>query len=115
VWINSVLLIFWKKTPPLTLENLIGFDLSLNIHYIGKQLLDPVDGNIRDAKARENIRKRLAGLLLLRAAYGMDMELIDCRSVDESEEAALLKKKDAAEMRKLVYEAGEGKIDRKGR
>jgi predicted transcriptional regulator len=61
-----------KKTPPpLTIENILGFDLSFRIDYKGKELLKQLYRSFtKDSESElHKIGKRLVGTILLRLAY----------------------------------------------
>jgi hypothetical protein len=97
-WHGEYELKFTKENPPpLTIENILGFDLSLRIDYEGKELL-------RQAKPEElyKIGRRLVGSVLLKLAYSEEGEseystadviplLVKSRLLDEKDAQALIR------------------------
>ena len=91
-----------KKPPPLTLENILGFDLSVTFRFPGKLLDPPKEGLPTKTwiESKRKIEKLLVGALLLRIASGNTM---DCEFgvFEHFEKAGLIKKEDADTIEKL--------------
>jgi hypothetical protein len=65
-----------EAPSPLTLESVLGFDMSVTIGHHGKErFLGRGVPSASEMKERFLITKRLVGALLLRAAYNRDLEL----------------------------------------
>jgi hypothetical protein len=65
-----------EAPPPLTVESILDFDVSMTIRYQGKdRFLRRGVPTASEAKERHLIMKRLVGALLLRAAYNWNLEL----------------------------------------
>jgi hypothetical protein len=58
-----------KDAPPLTLENMMGFDITFTVSYEGSRLRNFGDQPIRQLLSREQMKDRVVGWLLLEIAY----------------------------------------------
>lgn len=81
-----------KKRP--TLEDLLGFQLSMAIEYDGKRILADLG---TDVKERRRIAKRFVGAILLGPASG-DYDESDADSICLLQNAGLISERDAAEV-----------------
>lgn len=58
-----------EEPPPLSLENILGFDITLTVSYNGSKLRTPPESTLRALLNRQNMQNRLVGWLLLEIAY----------------------------------------------
>lgn len=82
------------KPPPLTVESLLGFDISLTIQYDGKWL-----AKSQDVKVIRQVSRRLAGAILLPLGTSMAPDYPPSYLITLLENGNLLDKKDADRIR----------------
>jgi predicted transcriptional regulator len=92
-----------KKPPPLTVENILGFDLSMSIRYDGTRLLKPATSRsgIEERKRAKNI---LLGGILMNVAYSTPESGMEQGVIDHLGKAGLLPKEEADTVNEL-YDA----------
>jgi hypothetical protein len=109
IWERLILLLGWHgryelkltkdKPPPLTLENILGFDLSFLMNYEGKKLL-------KQAGPEEflKIGKRLVGAILLKLAFAQEggSEWSSGDVIPLLVKSRLLDQKDAEDLSRVV-------------
>jgi predicted transcriptional regulator len=90
----------YPKPPSFTLENIIGFDLSLTVRYEGKKL-----AKSQDVTEIKRTSRRFVGALLLRIGCGITEGLSHTSTYEVItllEEGGLLDAKDAAKVRRAL-------------
>jgi hypothetical protein len=91
----------FSKPPPLTIENILGFDTSATLDFRGEDAFHRLP-----KKLRQLVGKRLVGSVLLRLAYGdPTLKMHGAVVAQQFEESGLLKKKDASVLQKLTEQA----------
>jgi hypothetical protein len=92
-----------EALPPLTLETILGFDVSMTIRYHGKERFLKRVPSASELRERHLITKRLVGALLLRGAYCRDLE-IGYPYVDLIQTAGWLDKEDAGAINRVYLQ-----------
>lgn len=100
----------FSKPPPLTIEEILRFDVSVILDYHGKEAF-PIQGKQAprpdpSKKIQQLISKRLVGCLLLNLAYSDPTVKIHGQAMAQGfADSGLLKKRDASVLEKFIEQA----------